>query len=82
MFFVLFTAVSVPYDTCFAPPHSDQRGRFDHAIDAVFAFDIALNFITGKVDKTGAPAAARVSTANAQRLTACTPLLVAAQASS
>jgi hypothetical protein len=53
MFFVLFTAVSVPYDTAFSPAPSDARRRFEHAIDAVFAVDVALNFITGRVDKTG-----------------------------
>ena len=53
MFFVLFTAVSVPYDTAFSPAPSSQRQRFEHAIDAVFALDIVLNFVTGKVDKTG-----------------------------
>jgi hypothetical protein len=53
MFFVLFTAISVPYDTAFSPTPSARRARFEHAIDAVFATDVALNFITGRVDKTG-----------------------------
>ena len=55
MFFVLYTAVSVPYDTAFGPPMSAARAGFEWLVNAIFAVDIVLNFFTGRVDKTGAP---------------------------
>ena len=54
MFFVLYTAVSVPYDTAFGPPISPARASFEWLVNAIFAVDIVLNFFTGRVDKTGA----------------------------
>ena len=53
MFFVLYTACAVPYDTAFSPPVGALRSRFELAVTAIFAVDIALNFFTGRVDKTG-----------------------------
>ena len=53
MFFVLYTACAVPYDTAFSPPVGAVRSRFELAVTAVFAVDIVLNFFTGRVDKTG-----------------------------
>ena len=55
MFFVLYTAVLVPYDTAFGPPMSPARAGFEWLVNAIFAIDILLNFVTGRVDKAGAP---------------------------
>ena len=54
MFFVLYTACSVPYDGAFSPQLSAARARFEWVVTVIFAVDIVLNFFTGRVDKTGA----------------------------
>lgn len=63
MFFVLYTAVSVPYDTAFSPPMSGARSHFEWMVTSIFAVDIVLNFFTGRVEKSGACAPPRMALA-------------------